>query len=239
MNYVYGWWFSRDNFLPHGDGRPVVVGKTLTVKPPLEMCRHGLHFSRTVLEALQYAPGPILHMVRGSGEILSRSDKFCAEQRMEIARIDATDLLYGFARKCVWDVIHLWPAPKVVKQYLKTGNESLRDAAHNAINTAAKAINAAAYAAKAAAHAYIDTHTASAVHAYAAHAAASAACYAARTAAHAAHASAADAVRAAVSASDTARAAVSGAASAYIAYKSIAWSKQSHTLEQMALMRFM
>ena len=185
MNYVYGWWFSHDNFLPHGDGREVVVGETLTVTYPLEMCLNGLHFSRTVLEALQYAPGPILHMVRGSGEVLSGQDKFCAEQRLEIARIDATDLLHEFARKCAWDVIHLWPAPRVVKQYLKTGNKNSRAAA-----------KAAAWAA------------------------------------------AGDAAGAAVRAA--ARAAAGDAAwNARDAARAVAWTEQSNTLEQMALVRFM
>ena len=34
-----------------------------------------------------------------------------------------------FARQCALDVIHLWNAPPIVKRYLKTGNEKLRDAA--------------------------------------------------------------------------------------------------------------
>ena len=37
-----------------------------------------------------------------------------------------------FARQCALDVIHLWDAPQLVKKYLKTGDEKIRDAAWDA-----------------------------------------------------------------------------------------------------------
>ena len=53
-----------------------------------------------------------------------------------------------FACDCALDVIHLWNAPPIVKRYLKTGNEKLRDAAWDAAWAAA---GAAAWAAAGAA----------------------------------------------------------------------------------------
>jgi hypothetical protein len=42
-------------------------------------------------------------------------------------------LLKKFARRVALDVIHLWPdAPPVVVEYLKTGDESLRESAESA-----------------------------------------------------------------------------------------------------------
>ena len=64
-----------------------------------------------------------------------------------------------FARDCALDVIHLWDAPSVVKEYLETGDEKLRDAARDAAWDAAWA---AAMAARAAAMAARDAALAAA-----------------------------------------------------------------------------
>jgi hypothetical protein len=66
-----------------------------------------------------------------------------------IGCIEATSLLREFARKCALDVIHLWDAPAIVKEYLETGKEELRAAAWAAAGDAAWA--AAGDAARAAA----------------------------------------------------------------------------------------
>ena len=42
-----------------------------------------------------------------------------------------------FACQCALDVIHLWDAPPIVKKYLETGDEKLRDAAWDAARAAA------------------------------------------------------------------------------------------------------
>jgi hypothetical protein len=58
-------------------------------------------------------------------------------RRKIVKRIDATELLRKFARHCALSVIHLWDAPKVVRDYLETGDESLRAAAYHAASHAA------------------------------------------------------------------------------------------------------
>jgi hypothetical protein len=59
-------------------------------------------------------------------------------------------MLREFARWCALQVIHLWDAPDVVRQYLETGDESLRAAARAATRAAARnaARNAACDAAR-------------------------------------------------------------------------------------------
>ena len=78
---------------------------------------------------------------------------FCIDMtktgRTYVGVVEATVLLRQFARECALDVIHLWKAPEVVVQYLKTGDESLRDVAWAAARDAAWA--AARDAARAAA----------------------------------------------------------------------------------------
>ena len=62
---------------------------------------------------------------------------------------DATPVYQAFAREEALRVAHLWDPPPVVLQYLRTGNESIRDAAWDAARAAAR--DAARAAARAAA----------------------------------------------------------------------------------------
>jgi hypothetical protein len=64
------------------------------------------------LDALRFAYGPIL--CHGT------------------AQIDTTPLLGQFARACALDVLHLWDAPDVVRAYLTTGDETIREDAARA-----------------------------------------------------------------------------------------------------------
>ena len=135
---VPAWWFSAEDTLPQGDNRKIVVGKAHTVEPPLELCRRGLHGSKSCLDALGYAQGPWLHRTEHSGEILHDTDKLCSSSRKYLARVDFTPQLRLFARQCAQDVLHLWDAPQVVKDYLATGDESIRQAAQAAARVAAR-----------------------------------------------------------------------------------------------------
>ena len=137
---MLAWYFSTaDKKLQHGDGREIAKGRTHKVEGKLALCSHGLHASVRPIDALQYAPGPILWRVKLGGEILKGEDKLCASARTYLWGFDATAMLREFARKCALDVIHLWNAPEVVKTYLTTGDESLRAAARDAAWAAARA----------------------------------------------------------------------------------------------------
>lgn len=130
---VLAWWFApADRRLDHGDGRIIRKGRVQVHKGPLRLCESGLHASIDIMDALRYAPGPILCRVRCAGEIIYGADKLVCTRRTPVEVIDATDTLRRFARLCALDVIGQWDAPDVVVRYLKTGNESLRDAAWNA-----------------------------------------------------------------------------------------------------------
>ena len=128
------------------DGRPVPPdGEWLVHDGPVRMCESGLHASRHPFDALMYAPGPILCLVDCDEIDAEDVDKLVCRRRRIVARFDATDMLRAFARQCALDVIHLWDAPQVVRDYLTTGDESLRDAARAAARAAAR--YAARYAA--------------------------------------------------------------------------------------------
>jgi hypothetical protein len=170
------------------DGTPIPpVGEWLTYDGAIVMCESGLHASATPYDALQYAPGQLLHQVELDGIADTHADKVVAKRRKIVATIDATTLLRAFARKQALSVIHLWGCPAITKQYLETGEESIRSAA-DAAWSAAYAARSAVYAARSAAGSAADAAWSEAYAAYAADAAdaADAAWSAARSAADAA-----------------------------------------------------
>jgi hypothetical protein len=129
--------------LGYGDNREVKVGETLRVEGTPTLCHHGLHASFKLWDALGYAQGEKLSLCRVTlgGEADHDSDKSVANERTVVAMLDAdaTDkLLRDFSRWCALQVIHLWDAPDVVRQYLETGDESLRSAARSAAESAAR-----------------------------------------------------------------------------------------------------
>ena len=123
---MQAWYFAaEDRKLRHDDGRLVEKGVTHEVDCKPVLCEKGLHASKRILDALSYAPGPILCRVELGGVIVYGNDKSVATKRTYIEIIDATDLLREFARKCALKVIHLWDAPRVVRDFLETGDEAL------------------------------------------------------------------------------------------------------------------
>ena len=120
------------------DGSPIPAdGEWLEFAGECVMCTSGLHWSRHPFDALTYAPGATLCLVDVDEIIAEQNDKGLSRRRRIVARFDATDMLWEMARWSALQVIHLWNAPQFVRDYLTTGDESLRDAAWAAAQTAA------------------------------------------------------------------------------------------------------
>jgi len=120
------------------DGRPIPPdGEWLVHDGPVMICETGLHASLHPFDALTYTPGATLCMVECEDIVDEHDDKFVCRRRKIIARFDATDMLWEMSRWCALQVIHLWDAPDVVRQYLETGDESLWAAAWAAARDAA------------------------------------------------------------------------------------------------------
>ena len=99
---VTGYWFAKASSngrvrLPHQDRRLVRVGESLSVKPPIVLCAYGLHASRRVLDALTYAPGPMLAVVELSGSIIEGNDKLVATTRTVLWMQDVSTVLHHAA----------------------------------------------------------------------------------------------------------------------------------------------
>jgi hypothetical protein len=139
-----GYWFSAPGgLLPHGDGRAYEIGVKLSVKGRLVICKNALHGSFDAYDAMQYAPGPILHKVLFSGARIEESDKVGSRSRTIIATRDAETMLYAFARKQALSVA-VEDMPPVVRQYLETGDTALRTAARSATRSEDRAARSAA-----------------------------------------------------------------------------------------------
>ena len=121
------------------DGRPIPKnGVWLEHDGELSMCNTGLHASIDPFDALQYAPGNTLCRVVVGGKIIVGDDKLVASRRKIIKRINGQKLMRQFACECALSVAHLWDMPPVVREYLTTRKESLRDAARDATWDAAR-----------------------------------------------------------------------------------------------------
>ena len=148
---IQAWHFLPASRVPRwGYVRPCYVGQTLTARGELKLCNNGMHASRRAIDALYYAPGPVVCRVELSGEIIEDDDKLCARRRTIIAMADATDTLRAWSRWCALQVIDMWDAPDVVREYMTTGDEALRDAACRACASA----RAAAWASEGSARAW-------------------------------------------------------------------------------------
>ena len=199
---------------------------------PLELCRLGLHASARAIDALTYAPGPIVRRVELLGERLDEPNKSVARERRVLWTADATRTLYEFACRQAESVLeHHTTDPKglkVCRRAIATRRSWLDGEATDEELRAADAA-ADAYAAYADAAAVADATRASAA-AFAASAAAYAvdSAFADAYAADAANAAAADAYAAAYAA-----AAVADATRAAAFAASAADSAANKMLEEM------
>ena len=148
------WHFlSDDKRLRWGTKEIVKVGKTYTATGPLKMCENGMHGSRRLLDALQYATGSVLCKVQIWGEIEEQNDKLVGRNRKVLAMIDATMMLHEAACHFAETVLKLvyckdersWNAIKIKRLWLKgKATDKELDAARDAAGAAARAATGAA-----------------------------------------------------------------------------------------------
>ena len=154
---LLGWHFvAEDGKERWGSRRRIQAGKTYRVRGEIALCEHGLHASERSIDALNYAPGPIVCRVQLSGRILRDTDKAVATERTVLAMADATNLLHEFACWCAERALRAerkagrvpdkrsWEAIRVKRRWLKgkATDEELAaawDAARDAAGAAARA----------------------------------------------------------------------------------------------------
>lgn len=152
-----GWHFlAEDCQLRYNDGREVTPGRMYRAKGALVLCENGMHASASAMDALKYAPGPIICRVELSGDLIEGEDKAVARCRKVRWMADATRTLHLFAVWCAERALirerkaghepdpHSWDALKVKRAWLdgKATDDELAaawDAAWSAARATARA----------------------------------------------------------------------------------------------------
>ena len=102
------WHFlSNDRRLGYGDGREVKIGETLSCTGKPESCVNGMHGSKRIIDALQYAPGTICCRVEITGDVIIGNDKIVGRHRKVLWMVDVEETLHEFACRCAEGVLHI------------------------------------------------------------------------------------------------------------------------------------
>lgn len=152
---MLAWHFLQNNKqLRWGTKRKVRVGQTITAEGTLKMCQNGMHASKRIIDALQYAPGAILCRVDLTGELQHENDKSVGCKRKVLWMIDATKVLHEFACRCAERALQrakvndkrcheairikrLWLTGDATEEELTTARVAAGFAAYNAASFAA------------------------------------------------------------------------------------------------------
>ncbi len=142
---------NKEKKLRYGDNRVIVVGRKHKVRGIPVLCKHGLHGSVKVLDALQYALSSNLYLIELGGDIATGVDKCCATERTYLKTFNAEKVLEVFARKqALLNIEKIKPYCSgddydLIVKYLETGDEGLKWNARAAADSAADSARAAAW----------------------------------------------------------------------------------------------
>lgn len=131
---ILAYHFTMGNLLRNGKPLPP-IGKWLRHYGEVIPCYRGLHASEHPFDALKYAPGTMLHLVRLGGKLRyhgSPVDKLIGSRRQILKSVDATQTCRSYACWCALKVAHMWDMPDLIKDYLTTQDAKL---AHDAYLT--------------------------------------------------------------------------------------------------------
>ena len=158
---ILGWHFVREDRKLR-DGQIVKSGRVyrLPKGQTPELCERGYHASERAIDALKYAPGPVVCRVELRGTIIPDTDKAVATERKVLWVADATTVLHELACWCAERALRAerkagrepdprsWEAVKVKRRWLagKATNQEL-SAAWSAADSAAASWSAARSAA--------------------------------------------------------------------------------------------
>lgn len=100
---IKAWHFiNKRRRLGYGDGRVVRVGRTYKIKGDPVLCHWGLHGSVRIVDALEYASGPILCRVEIGGKIIKGDDKLVGTKRTVLSMVDITEELRALGGRGVY-----------------------------------------------------------------------------------------------------------------------------------------
>ena len=126
MRRIKAWHFVDDDG-KRRDRLVEQVGETYHYEGTPVMCESGLHASRKILDALQYARGFIVRRVECWGKAAEDADKLVCKHRKVLWEKDITNVLHEFACRVAEDALttamvtdeRCWNAIKVKRLWLK------------------------------------------------------------------------------------------------------------------------
>ena len=101
---IDAWHFvNQARTLNYGEPLAVEAGYIYSIgaSETVDLCSVGMHASRRAIDALKYAPGPIICRVRVWGDVAESADKIAGRHREVLWMADATTVLHRFACWCV------------------------------------------------------------------------------------------------------------------------------------------
>ena len=113
MKEQQAWYFGNKQLcLGYNDGRWILPNHPITIAGQPIPCSHGLHASKSILDALSFDKGTVVHRVVLSGTIVEGGDKLCATERTHLWWLDIEDVLKEWSLECAWRAL-----PKYEKEY--------------------------------------------------------------------------------------------------------------------------
>ncbi len=97
MTDLYWHFLPADKRMRYADDREVVVGETYSIGESPLLCARGFHGSVRLMDALYYAPGPVVCRVELGGEIVEGDNKVVAQSRTVLWMRDISTELHLFA----------------------------------------------------------------------------------------------------------------------------------------------
>lgn len=110
---VQAWHFVKED-LTLRDGQKVKAGRVYKLPKGTEpvLCHTGYHASMRAIDALNYAPGPIVCRVELRGQVVEDTDKLVATERKVLWLADASKTLRLFAcDEAAWALKRFVPNP--------------------------------------------------------------------------------------------------------------------------------
>jgi hypothetical protein len=98
---ILAWHFLTADRKMRGTHEVVEPGYIYSQVGPLVICERGMHASVRAIDAIHYAPGPIVCRVRCSGKIIAESGKIVSRHREVLWMADASSVLRLIATECV------------------------------------------------------------------------------------------------------------------------------------------
>ena len=110
MEVVVGWHILPNNCVLRDGRKADLTGawQLMAGDEPPKMCKRGMHASRRLIDALQYAQGALICRVEVRGDIAEEDDKLTGCERRVFDWINGTKLLHQFAIRCAARALRIY-----------------------------------------------------------------------------------------------------------------------------------